>query len=81
MHSFKPEVNLPGTVFLSVCPQATSSKQTSSIRALDATEMPGDSTVVEFEDMETTRSTTMVSKPTGVIARSQAEITPMRRQN
>lgn len=77
LQSVKPEMNLPGTVFFSVWLQATSSRQMSSMRALVATEIPGDPTAVAFGDMET-RSATTASKSTEVISRSQAKIRSIR---
>lgn len=71
-------MNLPGAACLSVRFQAASSRQTSRIRVLVATEMPGDPTAVALGDTET-RSATMVSKPTGVMVRSQAEIRSIRK--
>lgn len=70
----------PGTLCFSVWLQATSSRQTSRIRALVATETPDGPAAVAFGNRGTTRSATTGSKTTGVIVRSQSKIRSMRVQ-
>lgn len=78
IEAHKWTLTLPGTLFLSDWHQATSSRQTSSMRALVAMEMPGELPAVAFGDTKS-RSATPASSCTGVMARSHAEIRSIRK--